>query len=104
MLGWALHVIREENAGRRPHISLTGTIGQTIFGLAGATIGAWMISAMAEAFARIGGRDEHRAEQASGEMLITLFVLIYLCMAFSGYFTSIPEDERQEMEYLEPWK
>jgi hypothetical protein len=28
LLGWALHVIRAENAGNRPYVSLTGTVGQ----------------------------------------------------------------------------
>jgi hypothetical protein len=28
LIGWAIHVIREENAGNRPHHSLTKTVGE----------------------------------------------------------------------------
>jgi hypothetical protein len=37
-------------------------------------------------------------------MSIVLFVLIYLCMAFGGYFLPVPQDEGSGMDYSEPWE
>jgi hypothetical protein len=35
---------------------------------------------------------------------ITVFVLIYLCMAFGGFFSPVPQDEGPGMDYSEPWE
>lgn len=157
MLGWALNLLREENAGSRPHVSLTGTIGQppkvdflpfmeiprrvgrlwpavvggafaiallgakigdgdfedfsllytinrTIFGFFGAAIGAWMVFLFVDYVSGIGTKKQGWKGQAPGELFITLLILIYLCMAFSGYFTPMPQDEGRESEYFEWWE
>jgi hypothetical protein len=157
MLGWALHLIREENAGNRPHVSLTGTIGQppkvdflpimdvfrrvgrlwpaiigvafaigllgaksgdgdfedfsllhtigqTIYALFGAAIVAWMIYYILDCVSRSGTKEQGRSEQAPGELFVTVFALIYLCMAFGGYFSPVPEDEGRYDDYSEPWE
>lgn len=157
MLGWALHLLREENAGNRPHVSLTGTIGQlpkvnflpvfevfrhacrlwpaiiggafaigllgakigdgdfadfslihtigqTVGGLLGATFGAWLVFYTLDAVSRSGTREQGRSEQAPGELFVTVFVLIYLCMAFGGFFTPEPtEDPRDRPKGYAPY-
>ncbi len=157
MLGWALHILKNENAGIRPHASLTGTIGQPpkveflpvsgvfrrawrlwpavvggafAIGLLGAKIGdgdfedfslwhaitrtfsasfiaalgAWLAYCFMDVVCRSDPMNKGETEQAPSEMFVTVFVLIYLCMAFSGYFSPVPQDEGREVEYLEPWE
>jgi hypothetical protein len=33
-----------------------------------------------------------------------MFVLIYLCMAFGGYSSPVPQDEGPRMDYSELWE
>ena len=65
----AWHLIREENADNRPLISLTQTVGQ------------------APEFPILDVDDREKTNQVPGQFLITIFLLIYLSIAFGGYFT-----------------
>ena len=143
ILGWALHLLREENEGRRPHVSVTGTIGQpptvdflSVFevfrracrlwpavvggafaiGLLGSKVGdgdfenfslwhaanrtvsslliaalcAWLVYCFLDVVALSDPKNTGVQVQAPGEIFILVFVLIYLCLAFGGYFTPVP--------------
>jgi hypothetical protein len=88
------------------NFSLLLTISLTIGVLLGATFGAWIVFCILYVVSRSGTKEQGRARQAPGELFVTVFVLIYLCMAFGGFFSPMPEDyaDEHEMDYSEPWE
>ncbi len=84
--------------------SLIHTIGQTIGGLFVATFGAWIVFWFVDAVSRNGTAEQGGADQAPGELFVTVFVLIYLSMAFGGFFTPEPaEDPRDRPKGYVPY-
>ena len=69
-----------------------------------ATFGAWIVFWFVDAVSRNGTAEQGGAEQAPGELFVTVFVLIYLCMAFGGHFTPEPtEDPRDRPKGYVPY-
>lgn len=146
ILGFALHVIRHENAGERPHFPLNQTAGDppgfpflTLTGLfnhakrlwpailggtfvlallgtrvgeseledfslgtvLGQTFSALFIALMVSCLVYVlmdhssnaGVQDSVKRAQVPGEVPITVFALVLICLTFGGYFTPKPAED-----------
>ena len=81
-------------------------VTRTVGGLLSAALAAWLVYCFLDSVSRSDPKNRGGSEQAPGEVFITVFVLVYLCLTFGGYFSPVPQDEgnEDEMEYSEPWE
>jgi len=81
--------------GKFEDISLPDVAYNTAIALFGSAFLTFMLMAFFESRANNGTPSTMPAARVPGELIITIFLLIYLSTVFRGFFTPVPEEERR---------